>query len=199
MDETTGTGGGRRFGPLPVDAMSPEQRVVAEAILAGPRGASTGVRGPFEALLHSPDLADAAQRVGEHLRFRSSIPRALNEMAIVMTARRWTAQFEWHVHRQMAIDAGLDPAAIEAIERGRSPVLDADATAVYDFAAQLLESGGVTDDAWSAVVERWGKEGAIDLVAVVGYYCMVSFILNVDRYPPPEGEAPLAPRSSPST
>ncbi|MFI5041848.1 MAG: carboxymuconolactone decarboxylase family protein [Acidimicrobiales bacterium] len=186
--------GGRRFGALPLDAMSPEQRAVADAILAGPRGSSTGVRGPFEALLHSPDLADAAQRVGEHVRFRSSIPRAFNEMAIIMTARRWTAQFEWHVHRQMAIDAGLDPEVADAIARGERPVLDADGNAVYEFAAQLLEEGGVTDEAWDAVVQRWGKRGAIDLIGAVGYYCLVSFILNVDRYPPPEGEAPLPPR-----
>ncbi|HEX9506130.1 MAG TPA: carboxymuconolactone decarboxylase family protein, partial [Acidimicrobiia bacterium] len=127
-------------------------------------------------------------------RFRSVIPGALNEMAIILTARRWTAQFEWHVHRQKAIDAGLDPAAADAIEHDQRPVLDADGLAVYDFAVQLLDQGRVTDDAWDAVVSRWGKQGAIELVGAVGYYTLVSFVLNVDRYPPPEGEAPLAPR-----
>jgi 4-carboxymuconolactone decarboxylase len=184
----------RRFGPLPLDAMSPEQRAVADDILAGPRGASTGLRGPFEALLHSPELAAPIQRVGEHIRFRSAIPAALNEMAIIMTARRWTAQFEWHVHRQMAIDAGLDPTVADAIARDERPDLDADGRAVYDFAHPLLDAGQVADDAWDAVVARWGKRGAVDLIGAVGYYSLVSFILNVDRYPPPEGEAPLAPR-----
>lgn len=185
---------GRRFGALALDDMSPEQRAVATAILSGPRGMSTGLRGPFEALLHSPDLTDAAQRVGEYVRFRSSIPPALNEMAIILTARRWSAQFEWHVHRQMAIDAGLDPAAADAIAAGMPPVLDADGTAVYEFASQWLEDGAVTDEAWDAVVTRWGKRGAIELIAAVGYYCFVSFILNVDGYPPPEGAAPLPRR-----
>jgi 4-carboxymuconolactone decarboxylase len=189
-----GTPEGRRFGTFALDDMSPEQRAVADAILSGPRGMSTGLRGPFEALLHSPDLTDAAQRVGEYVRFRSSIPTALNEMAIILTARRWSAQFEWHVHRQMAIDAGLDPAVTDAIAAGTRPVLDADGIAVYEFASQLLEAGAVTDEAWDAVVTRWGKRGAIDLIATVGYYCFVSFILNVDRYPPPEGEAPLPPQ-----
>lgn len=176
----------RRFGPLPMEAMTPEQRDVADAILSGPRPA-VGLRGPFEALLHSPGLAMPTQQVGAHVRFRSSLPNALNEMAIIMTARRWTAQYEWHAHRQLAIKAGLDPAIADAIAVGKRPELDDDATAVYDFAAQLLESGRVTDDVWDAVVQRWGKTGAIELIGAVGYYCLVSFALNVDRYPMPDG------------
>jgi 4-carboxymuconolactone decarboxylase len=78
---------------MPLEAMTPEQLQVAEAIVAGPRGSSTGLRGPFEALLHNPALADTVQQVGGQIRFRSSLPTALNEMAIIMTARRWTAQF----------------------------------------------------------------------------------------------------------
>ena len=184
----------RRFGPMPSETMTPEQRAVANAILSGPRGGSTGLRGPFEALLHSPGLAEPAQRLGAHIRFASSLPAALNEMAILMTARRWTAQFEWHAHRLMAIDAGLDPAVADAIAAGSRPELDGDGEAVYDFASQLLDTGQVTDEAWEAVVTRWGKQGAIDLIGAVGYYCLVSFILNVDRYPVPGGVLPLGPR-----
>jgi len=183
----------RRFGPLPLEAMTPAQREVADAILTGPRQSSTGLRGPFEALLHSPGLADPAQRVGEHIRFRSTIPPALNEMAILLTARRWTAQFEWYAHRQMALDAGLDPAVADAIAAGQRPELDADGDAVYEFTSQLLTSGTVTDAAWDGVVSRFGKRGAIDLIGAAGYYTMVSFILNVDRYPVPTGDEPLRP------
>jgi 4-carboxymuconolactone decarboxylase len=183
----------RRFGSIPPDAMSAEQRDVMAAILSGPRGSSTGLRGPFDALLRSPAFADAVQRVGEHVRFRSSLPTALNEMAIIMTARRWTAQFEWYAHRQMALDAGLDPSIADAIARGERPPLDPDGAAVYEFAAELLDRGAVSDGAWAAVVERWGKQGAIELIGAVGYYCLISFILNVDRYPLPEGVSPLDP------
>jgi 4-carboxymuconolactone decarboxylase len=172
--------------------MTPAQREVAEAIVSGPRGLSTGLRGPFEALLQSPDLADRVQRVGEYIRFETSLPRALNELAIIMTARRWTAQFEWWAHRQFALDAGLDPAVADAIATGERPELDGDGQAVYEFVSQLLETGAVTDDAWDAVVGRWGKPGAIDLVGAVGYYCLVSFVLNVDRYPVPGGQLPLS-------
>jgi 4-carboxymuconolactone decarboxylase len=184
----------RRFGPLPPEEMTPEQQAVADVILAGPRSMSTGLRGPFEALLRSPGLADAAQRVGEHVRFHTSLPTALNEMAIIMVARRWTAQFEWHAHRAMALDAGLDPAVADAIACGERPAgLDSEAAAVHDFVASLLATGDVSDEQWDAVVSRWGKTGAIDLIGAVGYYCLVSFVLNVDRYPLPDGAQGLGP------
>jgi 4-carboxymuconolactone decarboxylase len=183
----------RRFGPLPLDAMDRAQRAVADAILSGPRSAAPGLRGPFEALLRSPGLAMPVQELGAHIRFRSSLPSVLNEMAIIMTARHWTAQFEWYAHRQLAIDAGLDPEVADAIARGERPALDPDADAVYEFASQLLDTGSVTDNAWDAVVSRWDKVGAIDLVGAVGYYSLVSFVLNVDRYPTPDGDEPLGP------
>jgi 4-carboxymuconolactone decarboxylase len=84
----------QRFGPLPLEEMSPQQRAIADAILAGPRGSSSGLRGPFEAFLRSPGVAAPAQELGQHCRFGSSIPAALNEMAILLVARRWTAQYE---------------------------------------------------------------------------------------------------------
>jgi 4-carboxymuconolactone decarboxylase len=185
---------GRRFGALPVEAMSPRQRAVADAILSGPRRSSTGLTGPFEALLRSPDLADPVQRVGEHVRFHSSLPAHLNELAILVTARRWRAQYEWYAHRRLALTAGLRPEVADAIGRHEEPVgLDGDAAAVYRFARQLLDTGGVEDDVFAAVRDRFGETGAADLVGVVGYYCLVSFFLNVDRYPVPEGEPLLGP------
>lgn len=184
----------RRFGPLPLETMTPEQRAVMNAILAGPRSMPTGLNGPFEALLRSPGLAMPAQQLGAHVRFHSSIPSALNEMAVIMTARRWTAQYEWYVHHELAVQAGLDPVIADAIAVGSRLAMDGDTTAVYDFVAQLLDSGRVTDDAWSAVATRWGMVGAIDLIGVVGYYCLISFVLNVDRYPVPDGRGdPLRP------
>jgi 4-carboxymuconolactone decarboxylase len=191
----------RRFGPWEPSSLSPEQREVVDTILAGPRGSmvrpgssSIGLGGPFDALLHSPALCDLVQKVGEHVRFGNSLPTALNEMAIIMTARRWTAQYEWYAHRRFAIEAGLDSSIADAIAVGERPVLDDEQTAVYNFTEQLLEYGDVTDEAFGAVADRWGKEGAIDLIGAVGYYSLVSFVLNVDRYPLPEGEAPLPPR-----
>jgi 4-carboxymuconolactone decarboxylase len=155
--------------------------------MSGPRGWSDGLRGPFEALLHSPGFTDPAQQLGLYVRYGTAIPTMLNEMAILVVARRWTAQFEFAAHRQLAISAGLDPSHADAIAEGRRPTLDADGSAVYEFARQLLIEGNVSDDVFDAVVTRWGKIGAIDLIGVVGYYTLVSFVLNVDRFPPPQG------------
>ena len=94
----------QRFKTLTPETMTPEQRTVAEAIQAGPRGA--GLRGPFNALLRSPELCDLVQRVGAYVRFKSALPAALNEMAICMAGRKWTAQYEFYAHRRLALEAG---------------------------------------------------------------------------------------------
>ena len=107
-----------RFPPLSPDAMTDAQRAVAEAIVAGPRG---GLRGPFQAWLRSPELAQRLQKVGEYLRFESSVPRRLNELAILITARAWDAQFEWFAHHRLALEAGLDAAIGADIAEGRRP------------------------------------------------------------------------------
>src|SRR3712207_17465 len=110
--------GPERLPPLSPERMTPRQREVADAIAGGPRG---GLRGPFQAWLRSPEVADRFQRVGEYVRFHTSIPAALNEIAILVTAREWTAQFEWFAHRALAMKAGLPPAIAEAIARGERP------------------------------------------------------------------------------
>src|ERR1700679_300077 len=109
----------RRLPELSPETMTDEQRQVAEAIQAGPRGA--GLRGPFNALMRSPQLCDLVQRVGAYVRYASSIPSALNELAICMAGRKWGAQYEFYAHRKLAIDAGLSPAILDAIAGGRRP------------------------------------------------------------------------------
>ena len=183
-----------RFTELTPGTMTDEQRRVAEAIQAGPRGA--GLRGPFNALLRAPDLADLVQRVGAYVRFSSSLPAALNELAIIIAGRHWTAQYEFYAHRKLAIAAGLAPAICDAVAANRRPEgMSAEETAVYEFASALVGSGQVSDAQYQAVVARWGERGAIDLTGAVGYYSLVSMVLNVARVPLPAGEAPpLAPR-----
>src|SRR5581483_2921681 len=116
------------------------------------------------------------------------------EIAILLTARHWTAQFEWYAHRKLALEAGLPAAICDAIAAGERPGgMDTAQTAAYDFAASLLATGQVEDAAFDAVVRLFGEAGAADLIGTVGYYTTVSFFLNVDRFPVPGGDLPLKP------
>ncbi len=181
-----------RFPLLTPETMTDEQRAVADAIQSGPRGA--GLRGPFNALLRSPPLCDLVQRVGAYVRFSSSIPAALNELAICMAGRKWGAQYEFYAHRRLAIEAGLSPAILDAIAVGRRPAdMTEDETTVYEFVTDLLGTGAVSDPRYNAVKDRFGERGVMDLVGAVGYYSLVSMVLNVAQVPLPEGETPPLP------
>jgi 4-carboxymuconolactone decarboxylase len=181
----------QRFKPLTPETMTPEQKQVADNIMSGPR---QGMRGPFNALLRSPELADHAQKLGAYVRFKTSIPPKLNELAILLTARHWTAQYEWYAHHKLAMKAGLSADIAAAIAGGKRPAaMQPDEAIVYDFCHEVLETGQASDASFKAAVDKFGERGAIDLIGVVGYYSLVSMVLNVDRVPLPDGEKlPLA-------
>ncbi|NOG70731.1 carboxymuconolactone decarboxylase family protein [Roseicella sp. DB1501] len=172
--------------------MTPEQKRVAAGIAAGPRG---GLRGPFPAMLRSPEVAERFQKLGEYLRFNSSIPAALNELAILITAREWTAQYEWYAHHLLAMKAGLPAAIAEAVAEGRMPDgMDADQEMVWRFCTELHRTRTVSDASYAKVKERFGERGVIDLIAVSGYYVAVAMTLNVAEVPLPPGvPVPLQP------
>ena len=179
---------GRRFTPLTETAMTPRQREVYDGIVSGPR---KGAAGPFNALLRSPDVADRVQRVGEYVRFQTTIPAPLNELAILITGRFWSAQYEFWAHSRLARTAGLDGAIIDAIAEGRRPsAMSDDERIVYDFCTELFRDKAVSDRTFTAATERFGERGVIDLIAASGYYSIVSMVLNVDRHPLPAGTAP---------
>jgi 4-carboxymuconolactone decarboxylase len=135
------------------------------------------------------------QRVGAYVRFGSSIPAPLNELAICMAGRKWGAQYEFYAHRRLGIDAGLNPAVLDAVAAGSRPAeLSGDETLVYEFVSDLLSTGAVTDSRYGAALERFGERGVMDLVGAVGYYSLVSMVLNVAQVPLPEGvDPPLKP------
>lgn len=195
-DNRTLTTGSRRFEPIPLDNLTPEQRALYDAIRSGPRaklsnsGASKPgpLGGPFNVWLRSPGIGDCVQRLGEEIRFRSSLPAKLNEMAILITGRFWTSQYEWHAHCKLALDAGLDPAIARAIAEGRRPDnMNDDEAVVYDFSKELHEKQGVSDENYKRASQRFGERGVFDLIAVNGFYSLVSMCLNVDRTPLPDG------------
>ncbi len=177
---------GDRFKPLTWDKMTPEQKTMVQHLVSGDRGNASN--GPFNVTLRSPEMGDKAQALGAQLRFHSSLPNRLNELAIIMTARYWTSQYEWYAHRQLALKAGLSQSIIDAIANGKRPAsMQPDEEAIYNFGNELLNTKQVSDAAFKAVVDKFGERGAVDLTGVMGYYCFVSMMLNIDRYPLPEG------------
>ena len=179
---------GNRFRPLTYAEMSAEQKRMAHNILSGPRGA---MGGPFNVLLRSPVMGDIAQELGAYARFGSSLEARLREMAIIMTARYWTAEFEWYAHKRAALEAGLDRAVVDAIAAGRRPAaMQPQETALYDFLDELLNLHRVGDETFAAAVAAFGERGIVDLIGTVGYYSLVSMLLNADEYPLPAGVEP---------
>jgi 4-carboxymuconolactone decarboxylase len=179
---------GDRFKPLKWDEMTPEQKTMMEHLVNGER---RGASGPFNVLLRSPEMGDLVQQFGASMRFHSSLPRKLNEMAIIITARHWTAQYEWYAHRTAAAQAGLNESIIQAIAAGKRPAsMDADETIIYNFATELLNTKEVSDPVFKAAKDKFGERGVVDLIGVMGYYQLVSMLLNVDRYPLPQGAKP---------
>lgn len=181
----------KRFPPLAREDLTDEQREVYDDIAAGPR---SGVRGPFNALLRSPRLADRAQRLGAFLRYETSLPPALSEMAIIITARAWTAQYEWYAHARLAREGGLPEAIIDAIAHRRRPRFDDEKQeALYDFCTELHQTHGVGDAAYARAVEAFGERGVAEIIGLCGYYVMVAMTLNVAQVPLPEGVEPPLP------
>ena len=183
---------GDRFRPLTYDEMTPAQRTMIEHVLAGPRGSTDG---PFNVQLRSPEKGDLGQQFGAATRFSTSVPRQLYELAIIMTARHWTAQFEWYAHHRSALQAGVSAEVCDAIAAGKRPArMPPDQAVVYDFASELLETKQVSDATFDAAKQLLGERGVVDLINVMGWYGTVSMLLNVDRYPMPEGaQAELKP------
>ena len=179
---------GNRFDPLSYDDMTAAQRTMTENILAGPR---TAMGGPFNVLLRSPELGDLSQALGAYIRFNSSLPGTLRELAIIMTARHWTAHFEWYAHKNAALAEGLDPAIVDAIAAGRRPEsMQADEAIVYELCNELFTDHRVSDSTFNAAVDALGERGVVDVIGTVGYYSLVSMVLNLDEYPLPEGVEP---------
>jgi len=194
-----------RFPPLDPQALDERQRAAAEALLAGaakaggPGGrlmaATGGFPGPYDFLLRSPELALRWRHYSEYIRFDTSLPLRLNEFAILLQARYWSAQFEWWAHHPLAVREGLSPAVAEDLRQGRRPVaMAADEAAVYDFCVELMQDRRVSDAVLERLRGELTEQQVVDLVAVTGFYATVAMILATVEAPLPEGEPlPLPP------
>ena len=180
-----------RLPAIPSDQYTDQQKKAAADFLAARK---VPVFGPFEPLMHSPEVMSLARAMGDYLRYRSGIGNMLSELAILVTAREWTQDYEWHVHAPLAAKAGIRPDIIEAIRDGRRPVgMSEDEEIVYDVSSELHRNKRVSDRTFARAEQRFGKPAVVDLVGINGYYTLLAMELNVARYPLPE-DGTLLPR-----
>jgi len=178
-----------RFPQLDDADLDERQREVVAQIVSGPRGA---VKGPFQVLLHHPELALRLQHLGEHLRFGTGLPPELVELVILLTARHWTSQYEWQAHRRIALTSTPLPAAvIDAIAQGERPQdLSPELDAAYVFARECLTNGEPSDASYQRIEELFGRKGVLDIIALCGYYGLLACVLNTSRLPLPDNMPP---------
>ena len=179
-----------RMPPLQKEQLSEEQtQALAEFVAA--RGQPTG---PWNVLLRSPELMKRTRGLSDYLRFESVLPGYLREFAILMTARQWGQSYEWNAHYPLAIDEGFSADMAQAIAEGRRPdgMLE-DEEILYDFILELQRNHSVSDATYARAVERFGEQGVVETVSLVGYYTMISMILNTARTPLPADTAPALP------
>jgi len=169
--------------PLPpMESMTPEQKAAAQALIDGPR---KGVYGPFLPLMRSPVLLDRVARVGEYLRFESVLDARIRELVTAAAARHVGNQFEWHMHAPLAVKAGVDAGAIDALRQGARPAsgLKEDEALALDFALELLRTNGSSEPTYERAVRSFGENGVVELTTLIGYFVMVNWLMNVAHTP----------------
>ena len=180
-----------RLPPIAPTQWTSAQRDCAQEIINGPRKALVE---PFIPMLRSPELCTHAQRLGEYLRYRSVIGLQLSELAILVTARYWSQQVEWSIHVPIAIREGVPESVVTAIANGQEPAFaDANQALVWTFSRQILAHQAVEEPTWTRAIDAFGEQGAVDLLGVVGYYTMLSIMMNGSQTPPPAGSTMRLP------
>ncbi len=179
-----------RMGPIPKDQLT-EQQAKALAAFVAARGQPTG---PWIVLLRSPEVMSRARGLSDYLRYESILPGWLREFVILMTARQWSQSYEWNSHYKIAVDEGLSAEAAKAVAEGRRPEAMVDEEAIlYDFCMELQRNQSVGDTTYARALERFGEQGIVEIVSLMGYYTMISMVLNTARTPLPDGVKPALP------
>jgi 4-carboxymuconolactone decarboxylase len=178
-----------RLPTIPPAQYTPEQQQAASDFEAARHGK---VFGPFEPLMHSPEVMTLSRSMGDYLRFKSAIGTTLSELVILIVAREWTQDFEWWYHYPIALKAGISKDVADAIADGRRPAgMSADEEMIYDYTTELLKNKRVSDASFNRVKARFGDKGVVDLTGVAGYYTLLAMQLNAAQYKIPENAAGL--------
>ena len=180
-----------RYREISVAEMDPAQKRVHDQIVAGKRGRFGG---PFELLIRAPGVCEHASPLGEYLRWGTSLPDRLSELAIITTARFWRAQYEWYAHAPLAEKAGVPAAAVEAIRTGGTPLFVAeDETLVYRVCNEIFRTQRLSDESFGEAIAAFGERGVVEIISIIGYYTLIGNTLNVFQVPLPQGEKPPFP------
>src|SRR6185437_2942901 len=160
-----------RYRDLTPAEMNPAQKKVHDEIVSGKRGRFGG---PFQLLIRSPEVCQHLQRLGEFLRWGSSLSPALSELAICLTARHIRANYEWHAHAPLAVEGGVPAAVIEAVRSGAAPSFTAkDQALVYRLVTELLDTKRLSDARFKEGIDASGEQGVVELGTIIGYYTAI--------------------------
>jgi 4-carboxymuconolactone decarboxylase len=142
--------------------MSPEQKETYDEAIAGKRGSAPA---PMMAWLASP------------------------EIAILVTARHWTAHYEWWAHKRLALKGGMEPHIIDDIRDRRTPRFDdPKGQMIYDVAKSLHEGHGLSKTLYAEAIKVLSERGLTEVIGLCGYYTLVSMTLNTFEFELPAGE-----------
>ena len=170
----------QRLPTIPPDQYTADQKKAAEEFLATRK---VPVFGPFEPMMHSPEVMNMARAMGDYLRYHSAIGNTLSELVILITARDWSQDYEWHVHYPIALKAGIAKDIADAIADGRRPNgMSTDEEIVYDFTTELQKNKRVSESTFNRAEQRFGKKGVVDVTGISGYYIFLAMQLNMARY-----------------
>ena len=178
-----------RVAVLAESKLTSEQQALLDSIRSGPRGGSAAIGGPFAVFLHAPAFGELAQQLGGHCRYKTGVPPRLSEFAILVTAKLWRAQYEWFAHVPQAERAGISKETIRELRQGKQlKTATKEERAIYDFIQELYRSRRVSDRNFKRVKDILGEAATVELVGILGYYVLISMVLNVFRMPLPAGE-----------
>ncbi len=181
-----------RMPPIPASQLTEAQK---KAMAEFEAARKAPISGPFVPLLRSPEVMSRARAMGDYLRFNSSLPPRLSEFAILITARRWSQNYEWDAHNRLALQAGLSPDIVKALIADKRPEkMAADEEALYNFCDELHKTQQVSDATYARAVAAFGENGVIDIVGIQGYYTLLAMVLNTARTPVPPGSTPALTR-----
>ncbi len=180
-----------RMPPIPQDRLTETQRRAVDEFRAA---RNADVSGPFVPMLRSPEVMNRARAMGDYLRFRSTLPPRLSEFLILLTARRWTQQYEWNAHAPLALQAGVSREIVAAVADGRRPDgMNDEQDVLYALWDEIVRNQSVSDATYARAVGKFGEAGVVDALGITGYYTMLAMVMNTARTPLPDGVKPALP------